>query len=365
MIALLRSAVDRGVTFFDTAEVYGPFTNEELVGEALAPFREQVVIATKFGFKLNPDGSPGSAGVDSQAGAHQAGRRGLAQAAQDRCHRSLLPAPRRPGRAHRGRGGRGEGPDPGRQGEALRPFRSGRADDPSRPRRPAGHGRSRASTRCGREAPKRKCCRRSRNSASASCPISPLGRGFLTGKIDENTDVRQVRLPQQPASLHAGGPQGESGPGRPARRHRRAEEGDAGSDRARVAAGPEAVDRADSGHPKLERLEENIGAVSVELTAEDLGEIDERLRTDHDAGRSLSRAHGKDDRPLSGSTNRRPPATSCPEFTGFVPGTHRIRVSVSSDLQSVPLDPVEVGPGGNRLPLLIAPIPERRHAIRR
>ncbi len=56
MIALIRAAVERGVTFFDTAEVYGPFTNEELVGEALAPFREQVVIATKFGFKLDPNG---------------------------------------------------------------------------------------------------------------------------------------------------------------------------------------------------------------------------------------------------------------------------------------------------------------------
>src|ERR1700687_1661307 len=52
MTALLRAAVERGVTFFDTAEVYGPFTNEELVGEALAPFRKQVVIATKFGFKI-------------------------------------------------------------------------------------------------------------------------------------------------------------------------------------------------------------------------------------------------------------------------------------------------------------------------
>src|SRR5438093_9584307 len=51
MISLLRAAVERGVTFFDTAEVYGPFTNEELVGEGLAPFRKQVVIATKFGFK--------------------------------------------------------------------------------------------------------------------------------------------------------------------------------------------------------------------------------------------------------------------------------------------------------------------------
>src|SRR5207237_6731925 len=51
MISLIRAAVERGVTFFDTAEVYGPFTNEELVGEALAPFRDRVVIATKFGFK--------------------------------------------------------------------------------------------------------------------------------------------------------------------------------------------------------------------------------------------------------------------------------------------------------------------------
>src|SRR5437763_683191 len=53
MISLIRSAVERGVTFFDTAEVYGPFTNEELVGEALAPVREQVVIATKFGFEFD------------------------------------------------------------------------------------------------------------------------------------------------------------------------------------------------------------------------------------------------------------------------------------------------------------------------
>src|ERR1700740_2478719 len=58
MTDLLRAAVDRGITFFDTAEVYGPFTNEELVGEALAPFRKQVVIATKFGFDLSPHLDP-------------------------------------------------------------------------------------------------------------------------------------------------------------------------------------------------------------------------------------------------------------------------------------------------------------------
>lgn len=61
MISLIRTAVERGVTFFDTAEAYGPFTNEELVGEALAPLRDEVVIATKFGFKLDPEG-----GVDSR-----------------------------------------------------------------------------------------------------------------------------------------------------------------------------------------------------------------------------------------------------------------------------------------------------------
>src|ERR1700752_2116962 len=66
MIALIRTAVDRGITFFDTAEVYGPFTNEELVGEALAPFRGKVVIATKFGFKLKPSGEPGFIGLDNR-----------------------------------------------------------------------------------------------------------------------------------------------------------------------------------------------------------------------------------------------------------------------------------------------------------
>src|SRR5829696_4501120 len=65
-IALIRSAVERGVTFFDTAEVYGPFTNEDLVGEALAPFRGQVVVATKFGFRPDPNGGPRWTGLDSR-----------------------------------------------------------------------------------------------------------------------------------------------------------------------------------------------------------------------------------------------------------------------------------------------------------
>jgi aryl-alcohol dehydrogenase-like predicted oxidoreductase len=66
MIALIRGAVDRGVTFFDTAEAYGPFVNEKLVGEALAPCRDQVVIATKFGFDIDPDTGERRGGVNSR-----------------------------------------------------------------------------------------------------------------------------------------------------------------------------------------------------------------------------------------------------------------------------------------------------------
>src|ERR1700683_2601915 len=66
MIGLIRTAVERGITFFDTAEVYGPFINEELVGEALAPLRDQVVIATKFGFKPDPKGGPRWSALDSR-----------------------------------------------------------------------------------------------------------------------------------------------------------------------------------------------------------------------------------------------------------------------------------------------------------
>ena len=102
-IALIRAAVERGVTFFDTAEVYGPFTNEELVGEALAPFRDQVVIATKFGFEIDPnDGS--QRGLNSRPEhIKEVAEASLKRLRTDR-HRPVLPAPRRPERADRGRG---------------------------------------------------------------------------------------------------------------------------------------------------------------------------------------------------------------------------------------------------------------------
>src|SRR6516165_5961786 len=66
MTSLLRTAVDRGITFFDTAEVYGPFINEELLGEALSPLREQVVIATKFGFQIDFENDPHPVGLNSR-----------------------------------------------------------------------------------------------------------------------------------------------------------------------------------------------------------------------------------------------------------------------------------------------------------
>ena len=119
MISLIRSAVERGVTFFDTAEAYGPFTNEELVGEALAPVRDQVVIATKFGFKF--EGGKQS-GLDSRpAHIREVAEASLKRLKIDR-DRSVLSAPCRPERADRRRRGSGEGSDSGRQGQALRAF---------------------------------------------------------------------------------------------------------------------------------------------------------------------------------------------------------------------------------------------------
>ena len=81
-----------GVTFFDTAEVYGPFVNEEVVGEALAPVRDQVVIATKFGFNIE---NGKMAGLNSRPAQHPRRRRRVAEAAADRSDRSVLSAPRR------------------------------------------------------------------------------------------------------------------------------------------------------------------------------------------------------------------------------------------------------------------------------
>ena len=138
-IALIRAAVERGVTFFDTAEVYGPFNNEELVGEALEPFRGQVVIATKFGLDINPDGTPRPQGNGQQPRAHpQVAEASLKRLRVDAIdlfyqHRVDLDVP------IEDVAGAVKDLIAGGQGQALRLVRGRRQNHPPRPRRPARH----------------------------------------------------------------------------------------------------------------------------------------------------------------------------------------------------------------------------------
>ncbi len=138
-IATIRRAHELGVTFFDTAELYGRRHRQqrEARRRAVAPFRDEVVIATKFGFDLSrhpakPRRQP--------ARAHPRGRRQQPALPRHRPHRRALPAPRRPGRADRGRRGRRQAAHRRGQGPLFRPERGGAGDDPPRPRRAAGLG---------------------------------------------------------------------------------------------------------------------------------------------------------------------------------------------------------------------------------
>ena len=242
------SAVERGVTFFDTAEVYGPFTNEELVGEALAPFRDKVVIATKFGFNLDPDGRRTGAASNSRPEHIRQVAEGSLKRLQDRRDRPLLSAPRRPGRADRGCRRRGEGPDRAGQGQAFRPVRSGRRRRSAAPTRSSRSRRCRANIRSGGGSPKRRCCRLCEELGIGFVPFSPLGRGFLTGKIDETTTFDSNDFRNTLAALHARSPQGEPALVDLLGEIARAEESDARADRARLAARAKAVDRPDPRH---------------------------------------------------------------------------------------------------------------------
>jgi len=136
MIALIRAAVDHDVTFFDTAETYGPFTNEELVGEALAPVRDDVVIATKFDFdpetgqRLGLNSRPEHIKQVAEASLKRLKTDVIDLLYQRRVDPTV---PIEEG------GGRGEGLDSGGQGQALRAFRGRCADDPPGTRGPAGY----------------------------------------------------------------------------------------------------------------------------------------------------------------------------------------------------------------------------------
>jgi aryl-alcohol dehydrogenase-like predicted oxidoreductase len=210
MTSLLRAAVERGVTFFDTAEVYGPYTNEELVGEALAPFRKQVVIATKFGFDLSgSDHRPGAAGLNSQP-------EHIKQAVEGSLKRlkvetiDLL-------YQHR--------VDPNVPIEDV----AGAVKELIQQGKVKHFGLSEAGVQTIRRAhkvqpltalqseyslwtrtPEKEVIPTLEELGIGLVPYSPLGKGFLTGKIDAKTTFDQFRLPQHTPSLHAGGAQGES-----------------------------------------------------------------------------------------------------------------------------------------------------------
>jgi len=276
MISFLHAAVDRGITFFDTAEVYGPYTNEELVGEALEPFRGQVVIATKFGFNLNPDGSPGWQGLNSRPErikrvAEESLKR-LRVEALDLLYQHRV--------------------DPDVPIEDV----AGAVQDLIQEGKVKHFGLSEAGAETIRRAhavqpvtaiqseysmwwraPEEDVLPTCEELGIGFVPYSPLGKGFLTGKVDEtatfaDNDIR-ARIPRfTPEAIKANwvlvdlvtkiGEQKGATPAQIALAWL-------------LAQKPWIVPIP--GSRKLERLEENIGAVAVELTADDLQEIEGAL----------------------------------------------------------------------------------------
>jgi len=276
MISFLHSAVDRGITLFDTAEVYGPFTNEELVGEALAPFRGQVVIATKFGFQLNPDGSPGWTGLNSRP-------EHIKQVAEGSLKRLRVDAidlfyqhrvdPDVPIEDVAGAvkeliqagkvkhfGLSEAGAETIRRAHAVQPVTAVQSEYSLWWRTPEEEGLP--------------ACE---ELGIGFVPYSPLGKGFLTGKIDENTtfdssDIRS-RIPR--FALEA----------------RKANQvfidllarigEQKGATPAQIALAWLLAQKPwivpIPGSRKIERLEENSGAVAVELRPDDLREIESAL----------------------------------------------------------------------------------------
>ena len=271
MISLIRSAVERGVTFFDTAEAYGPFTNEALVGEALAPFRDQVVIATKFGFIFGPKGE--QVGLDSRP-------EHIKQVAESSLKRLKVDAIDL-FYQHR--------VDPNVPIQDV----AGAVKDLIREGKVKHFGLSEAGVQTIRRAhavqpvtalqseyslwwrrPEEAVLPTLEELGIGFVPFSPLGRGFLTGTINENTsfdrsDFRNIVPRFTPE----------------ARKANRALVDLLGRVGARKKATPAQIALAwllaqkpwivpIPGTTKLHRLEENIGAAAVELTSADLREID-------------------------------------------------------------------------------------------
>jgi len=272
-IALLRTAVERGVTFFDTAEAYGPFTNEELVGEALSPIRDQVVVATKFGFNIEP-GAKSWSGVNSRP-EHI---RQVAEASLKRLKTDVIDLFYQ----HR--------VDPNVPIEDV----AGAVKDLIQQGKVRHFGLSEAGVQTVRRAhavqpvaalqneyslwfrePEKEVLPTCAELGIGFVPYSPLGRGFLTGKMDENTqfdssDFRN-RLPRFTPE---------------ARKANQALVDLLAAIAKRKQATPAQIALAwllaqnpwivpIPGTRRLERLDENVGAAAVELTPDDLREIEE------------------------------------------------------------------------------------------
>src|SRR5438874_1406297 len=272
MMSLIRAAVERGITFFDTAEVYGPFTNEELVGEALAPFREQVVIATKFGFKPASTGDARWSELDSRPEHIKE----VADASLKRLRTDVIDLFYQ----HR--------VDPGVPIEDV----AGAVKELLQQGKVKHFGLSEAGVQTIRRAhavqpltalqneyslwfrdPEEEVLSTLEELGIGFVPYSPLGRGFLTGKINENTtfdssDFRNI-LPRFTPE---------------ARKTNQALVDLLGEIAKRKKATPAQIALAwllaqkpwivpIPGTTKLHRLEENIGAAAIELTPDDLREI--------------------------------------------------------------------------------------------
>jgi aryl-alcohol dehydrogenase-like predicted oxidoreductase len=272
MISLIRTAVERGVTFFDTAEAYGPFTNEELIGEALAPFREQVVMATKFGFKFDPSTGK-QIGLDSRPEhikqVAEASLRRLKSDVIDLFYQHRV--------------------DPNVPIEDV----AGAVGDLIRQGKVKHFGLSEAGVQTIRRAhavqpvtalqseyslwwrePEAELIPTLEELGIGFVPFSPLGRGFLTGKITEDTkfdstDFRNVVPRFTPENRKANQALVDL-------IGKFAEQKKVTS--AQIALAWLLAQRSwivpIPGTTKLHRLEENIGAVAVELTSENLRELD-------------------------------------------------------------------------------------------
>ncbi len=277
MMAFLRAAVEHGITFFDTAEVYGPFTNEELVGEALAPFRGQVVIATKFGFKHAPGKGPHlSVGTDSRP--EQIKR--VAEASLKRLRVEAIDLFYQ----HR--------PDPNVPVEDV----AGAVKDLIQQGKVKHFGLSESDADMIRRAHAVQPVTSLQSEYSIwwraiepailpTCeelgiglvPYSPLGRGYLTGKIDESTtydstDIRARNPRFTPEAIKANRVVIDLLERIAAQK---------GATPAQIALAWLLAQKPwivpIPGSRKLERLEENIGAAAVELTSNDLSEIEKAM----------------------------------------------------------------------------------------